>query len=371
MKFTLVLLAAAAAVQASPVPVALPGAVTSKISPSGKPPPGCSTSYSSGFFGIAVMNVTATPTSTAAKLVSTISDGQPQNPTGPATLLTTISDGQPQAPTSVAVLTTISDGQPQAPTKATTVPALTTISDGQPQAPTSVAVLTTISDGQPQAPTKATTVPALTTISDGQPQAPTSVAVLTTISDGQPQAPTTVAVLTTISDGQPQAPTKATTVPALTTISDGQPQAPTTAAVLTTISDGQPQAPTKATAVSTISDGQPQAPTATPLTKSSKLLVACKTNHTLQIELVGGVLTDNLGRTGYIASNYQFQFDKPPQAGAIYTAGWSLCANGSLALGGSNIFYQCLSGNFFNLYNKDWAAQCNPITMNAVALISC
>jgi len=82
-------------------------------------------------------------------------------------------------------------------------------------------------------------------------------------------------------------------------------------------------------------------------------------------------LTDNFGRTGYIASNYQFQFDKPPQAGAIYTAGWSVCANGSLALGGSNVFYQCLSGKFFNLYNENWAAQCSPITIQVVTLIEC
>lgn len=57
----------------------------------------------------------------------------------------------------------------------------------------------------------------------------------------------------------------------------------------------------------------------------------------------------------YIAANYQFQFDAPPQAGAIYTTGFSLCANGSLALGGSAIFYQCLSGSFYNLYDRDWA----------------
>ena len=57
----------------------------------------------------------------------------------------------------------------------------------------------------------------------------------------------------------------------------------------------------------------------------------------------------------YIAANYQFQFDAPPQAGAIYTTGFSLCSNNSLALGGSAIFYQCLSGSFYNLYDRDWA----------------
>jgi len=91
----------------------------------------------------------------------------------------------------------------------------------------------------------------------------------------------------------------------------------------------------------------------------------------LQISLANGILTDTQGRTGYIASNNQFQFDKPPQAGAIYTAGWSICGNGSLALGGSNVFYQCLSGNFYNLYNEHWAAQCSPVTIETLMLLDC
>jgi len=82
--------------------------------------------------------------------------------------------------------------------------------------------------------------------------------------------------------------------------------------------------------------------------------------------LQDGILTDSEGRTGYIASNYQFQFDKPPQAGAIYTAGWSICSNGSLTLGDDSVFYQCLSGTFYNLYDKDWAAQCSPIYIQII-----
>lgn len=86
----------------------------------------------------------------------------------------------------------------------------------------------------------------------------------------------------------------------------------------------------------------------------------------LEVTLANGVLTDAKKRTGYIASNYQFQFDGPPQAGAIYTAGWSICSNGSLALGGSAVFYQCLSGEFYNLYDRSWAAQCSPIYLVAL-----
>jgi hypothetical protein len=87
--------------------------------------------------------------------------------------------------------------------------------------------------------------------------------------------------------------------------------------------------------------------------------------------LANGILKDSHGRTGYIASNYQFQFDNPPQAGAIYTAGFSVCGNGSLALGGSAVFYQCLSGSFYNLYNENWAPQCSPVTINVLELINC
>lgn len=72
-------------------------------------------------------------------------------------------------------------------------------------------------------------------------------------------------------------------------------------------------------------------------------------------------MTDAQGRTGYIAANYQFQFDEPAQTGAIYTAGFSVGANDSLALGGSAVFYQCLSGTFYNLYDRSWAPQCAPV----------
>lgn len=274
--------------------------------------------------------------------------------------MSTISDGQPQAPSSTAVapVSTISDGQPQAPT--TTAAAVSTISDGQPQAPTAMtmAPVSQITDGQIQGGMHTVTMMPVTQISDGQIQA-TKV---------------TYMPVTVISDGQPQAPT-APAVTAVSTISDGQPQAPTaTATAVSTISDHQPQAPTSTeTGVSTISDSQPQAPTASASSTAapSTEMVACKTNSTLEITLKGGILTDSAGRTGYIAANYQFQFDKPPQAGAIYTAGWSICANGSLALGGSNMFYQCLSGSFYNLYNKDWAAQCSPVTIETLQLVSC
>jgi len=86
----------------------------------------------------------------------------------------------------------------------------------------------------------------------------------------------------------------------------------------------------------------------------------------LTLTLAGGQLKDAVGRTGYIAANYQFQFDAPPQTGAIYTAGFSVGSNGSLALGGSAVFWECLSGTFYNLYDRNWAAQCQPILIGIV-----
>ncbi|OAQ74202.1 covalently-linked cell wall protein [Pochonia chlamydosporia 170] len=94
---------------------------------------------------------------------------------------------------------------------------------------------------------------------------------------------------------------------------------------------------------------------------------ACEGEGTLVMTLNNGVLKDSHDRTGYIASNYQFQFDAPPQHNAIKSSGFSVCQNGSLALDGSTVFYRCLSGNFYNLYDRHWAAQCSPIEIVATS----
>ncbi|KAL9615032.1 MAG: hypothetical protein Q9167_000564 [Letrouitia subvulpina] len=195
--------------------------------------------------------------------------------------------------------------------------------------------------------------------------------------DGQPQV-VTGAPVSIIPDGQPQAGDHMT-MPVAAQIGDGQVQAQTSVyAPVTVLPDGQPQAPTIPPAVSQTSDAQPQATApsepsspssgSSPSTGNPTKMVSCYKDGTLQITLQDGVLKDSQGRTGYIASNYQFQFDNPPQAGAIYTSGFSACSNSSLALGGSNIFYQCRSGDFFNLYDRSWAAQCSPVTINLLEL---
>ncbi|OAA80760.1 covalently-linked cell wall protein [Akanthomyces lecanii RCEF 1005] len=94
---------------------------------------------------------------------------------------------------------------------------------------------------------------------------------------------------------------------------------------------------------------------------------SCSGDKSLVLDLKDGVLTDSKGRIGSIVSNYQLQFDGPPaQAGAIYTAGFSTCQNGSLAIGPSTVFYQCRSGDFYNLYDRSWAEQCEPVEIVAM-----
>lgn len=221
-------------------------------------------------------------------------------------------------------------------------------------------------------------------IDDGQIQAPvstskpkTTVNLITQIGDGQiqhhtvpPASPVTTAqVVSQIDDGQIQAEFTKPPAPPATTgnvvsqIGDGQIQA----TVVSQIGDGQIQA----TAVSQISDGQIQQPTGSP-SAPSEIAVSCKAEHQLSMTLKDSVLTDSLGRIGAIVSNRQFQFDgPPPQAGTIYAAGWSITEDFKLALGNSTVFYQCLSGSFYNLYDEATAEQCYPVHLNVVKLVSC
>ncbi|KAH7399010.1 hypothetical protein DE146DRAFT_514951 [Phaeosphaeria sp. MPI-PUGE-AT-0046c] len=110
------------------------------------------------------------------------------------------------------------------------------------------------------------------------------------------------------------------------------------------------------------------------ITRSStkRELEARQLAGTLTLTLQNGILRDQAGRQGYIASNYQLQYDSPLQAGARESSGFSVCSNGSLALSAAGraapaVWYQCLSGTFYNLYSQSIGAQCVPIYMVAVA----
>ena len=201
---------------------------------------------------------------------------------------------------------------------------------------------------------------AVSQIGDGQVQATTK-----TTSTLAPKAP-----ISQIGDGQIQATTKTQAAP-VSQIGDGQIQATTkTTQAASQIGDGQVQAATKtASAASQIADGQVQQ---NKDPKDPVGAVSCKVDGTLQMNLKGGILTDEKGRIGSIVANRQFQFDgPPPQAGAIYAAGWSLTPQGNLALGDSDVFYQCLSGNFYNLYDQSIGAQCHPVHLSAIDLVKC
>lgn len=96
--------------------------------------------------------------------------------------------------------------------------------------------------------------------------------------------------------------------------------------------------------------------------------VSCGGSVTLTLK--DGNLLDSKGRIGYIASNHQFQFDAPVQAGAITQGGFSVCGNGSLALGTNTVFYNCLSGTFDNIYDDKEAAQCYPVTIDTFPCVA-
>ncbi|KAL8747446.1 MAG: hypothetical protein Q9184_007595 [Pyrenodesmia sp. 2 TL-2023] len=89
------------------------------------------------------------------------------------------------------------------------------------------------------------------------------------------------------------------------------------------------------------------------------------------ITLKDGVLTDQDSRTGIIDVSSQFQFDNPVQEDSLYLDGFSICGNGSVAVAGSTIFYQCLNGTtsttVYNLYQQNQGEQCNEIYINTIA----
>lgn len=348
-------------------------AVTAIISAPGSTPSGCALSES-GVFGIQV--VKAAGAAARKRQVTQIGDGQVQ--ASSAKPVTQIGDGQVQASTAVPAkpVTQIGDGQIQASTAVPAVP-VTQIGDGQIQASSAVPArpVTAIADGQIQAPAGPVTVTVtqnncmaspVTQIGDGQIQAPMATPI-TAIADGQIQAPKGTPV-TAIADGQIQAPAGTP----VTAISDGQIQAPG-ATPVTAIGDGQPQAGTTL-ATSVRSAGMATGTSAAGYAMLRGAPQACaSTTGILKLSLSNGVLKDGQGRTGYIASNSQFQFDGPPQAGAIYTAGFSVCNSGFLALGGTTTFYQCLSGGFYNLYleNVLSAGQCEAINIQVIQINAC
>ncbi|CAI7198816.1 BBT_collapsed_G0032190.mRNA.1.CDS.1 [Saccharomyces cerevisiae] len=267
-----------------------------------------------------------------------------------------IGDGQVQAATTTAAVS-----------KKSTAAAVSQITDGQVQG--SPAPFP--KRGQVQA--AKSTAAAVSQITDGQVQAAKSTAAaVSQITDGQVQAAkSTAAAVSQITDGQVQA--AKSTAAAASQISDGQVQATTsTKAAASQITDGQIQASKTTSGASQVSDGQVQATAEVKDANDPVDVVSCNNNSTLSMSLSKGILTDRKGRIGSIVANRQFQFDgPPPQAGAIYAAGWSITPEGNLALGDQDTFYQCLSGDFYNLYDKHIGSQCHEVYLQAIDLIDC
>ena len=303
----------------------------STLTPSGTCPGGFSDYATS--FGIVVAPVTVTTSLQKRGVISQIGDGQAQAPTATKAVISQITDGQAQAPKGTkAAISQITDGQIQAPHGTTSGKAVTET--------VNVDITTTVTGT-----TK--------TIINQAPAPMATKAAVSQITDGQIQGAKTVAAVSQITDGQIQVPTKA--------------PVPITTGAVSQINDGQIQAPTKAADSAMSSPSGLSSASGNPV-KS----VSCKADGTLALSIKGGVLTDAKGRIGSIVANRQFQFDgPPPQAGAIYAGGWSITPQGNLALGASDIFYQCQSGDFYNLYDESIAHQCSPVHLQAVDLINC
>jgi hypothetical protein len=319
--------------------------------------------------------------------------------------VTQIADGQIQAPANYNLaayennFNQIADGQIQAPADYNNynlaaadydlnlAGGVTQIADGQIQAPNQLnSYAAAPACGAENLNLAAVPEYGVTQIADGQIQAPASYNRaayennVNQIADGQIQAPADynnynlaaadydlnlAGGVTQIADGQIQAPNQLNSYAAapacgaenlnlaavpeygVTQIADGQIQAPASynrAAYennVNQIADGQIQTPASynraayESNVNQIADGQIQAPA----------LNKRQNGPPLSITLKGGVLTDSLGRTGYIADNRQLQFDRPPQSGAVFTGGFSACDDGKLALGNQKTFFACGSSD--------------------------
>ena len=235
-------------------------------------------------------------------------------------------------------------------TKAKRAAAISQIGDGQIQATTATVPTTSTAP-------KSTAQP-ISQIGDGQIQATTATTTTLKPSSAQP--------ISQIGDGQIQATTATTsTAKPVSQIGDGQIQA--------TTSTGSASSTKSASSSSSASSTSSTSEATSSATSSGPIkAVSCKNNGTLSMTLKEGVLTDSKGRIGSIVANRQFQFDgPPPQAGAIYAKGWGITPEGNLAIGNEDVFWQCLSGNFYNLYDENIGSQCKPVHLEAIGFTDC
>ena len=82
--------------------------------------------------------------------------------------------------------------------------------------------------------------------------------------------------------------------------------------------------------------------------------------------LSNGMLTDEDGRTGYIADDHSLEFNFQPLAGFIYDAGFYICVNGSLGFGRSALWNSCDRGGSFNLYSSEVVSNCSLVYLQTL-----
>lgn len=247
--------------------------VTEKIAPPGPPPPKCNVAYN-GKFGIAVQNITMNR----------------QNVVPAA---------------SPAILPVPTQVRPGLAPAETTPPPLADVGPDSPPPPPDEGIA--ITKQSTRTHTRTVTV-RRTVVGQEMRQ---SVYMISQIGDGQIQAPTTPIVLqrtifaaplpAAATPGSPKTVGSGTGSGLVSEIGDGQIQAPKPAVA-------PPAAPPAAAPPAAMPpmagmNMKRDAPPENPATQ----FVACMTPGTLSMTLADGVLKDDKGRTGYIASNYQFQ----------------------------------------------------------------
>ncbi|OUM52508.1 hypothetical protein BVG19_g1707 [[Candida] boidinii] len=364
------------------------GDVWSTLTPEAKIPSAYSTEYQTTF-GIAIepvvssvelTSVSSTSTRADSSYASSISESRDYNK-----IITQIGDGQIQAPSStpVAVITQIGDGQIQAATstpspKASSVAIITQINDGQIQAHHSsssskedIIYLTTTLN---EVITKHTTYCPEDESSTSSSESDITETRTDTVNVDD--LSTTFLSTSTTTIFPSGASTSSEEVTTLTTTPTTTVNVVVTAfyddAQLTTISDSSAPPSASPSPSSSLATTSATAIPSKRLFKKDVTSETCINEGSLAMTIKDSILTDAKGRIGSIVANKQFQFDgPPPQAGAIYAAGWSVSPDGYLALGNQTVFYQCLSGTFYNLYDEIIGAQCEAVRFGVVNLIDC
>jgi hypothetical protein len=336
--------------------------VTEKIAPTGAPPPGCQIQYN-GVFGLAPKNISAkalislaissessfaevSSLSSAFKVASKEAASISASPS-PAILPSAAASASAGAsataapiagsPASSAIVAgkpaSIAGGSAASPadsestltlhstrTQTRTVTVRRTVvgqkpsEEPQPKSANAMFkafVISQIADGQIQVPTKPTLISYISVASPGVPLPPKPSAGTTAAAKSSAPAPTataSVALISQIGDGQIQAPVVSAKPAAASAIPSAAPKpaaAPQVAAP--PVAAPPVVAPAAPVADHAGMSGMSGMNMFKRQSSGGTQGAICKRPNDLRVTLQDGVLKDHLGRTGYIASNYQFQ----------------------------------------------------------------